>query len=255
MNQKRYLSALKSHLKPLGRAGAQPILDEIKALISDSNCPDDQLFERFGRPEELAARYLEGAPTTPPSLLGRATRGVLYSVGILFVLLLVAGYFIYQFFMGDRFNYADMSVPELSVQSGNWHHQPVDAGISIDVKQATLAIYWHDESTLSYKCEREEQIKAVDGEFQILRDHCLMYLPKVPLSLTSRQAQIVLVQPGADLRMNAEMTAVRIAANGAEFELEANKRESKVEHVGQSEGADVLISLDAYQTSVTSYEY
>ncbi len=254
MNQKRYLSALKSHLKPLGRSGTQPIIAEIKTLISDSNCPDDQLLERFGTPEELAARYLEDAPAAPPSLLGRVTRGFLYTVGILFVLLLLAGYFIYQFFMADRFNYADMSVPELSVQSGTWHHHTLDAAATINVKQATLAIYWHDEETLSYQCEREDEIKVGD-EFHILRDHCLLYLPKVPVSLTSRQAQIVLVQPGADLSMSTEMTSLRIAANGAEFKLEANKRESKVEHVGQSESANVLISVDAYQTSVTPYEY
>lgn len=257
MNNDEYLAALKRALSGMDRAAREEILREIRSHIEELGA-GESLHDRFGSAQELAAGYLDGEPLPEPA--SRKVLGVgkklLMGLGALTVAALALPALLYWILPEDDFDYADENAAELQIDSANWRSVEWSEPLQLRIDQAHVVLYWHDQSRISWSCDRAERPPPVPGQaLEIRHDNCLIYLPVQAVALDISQAGVVLVRPRADTQIEIRQANLRIAEDqsGHRYQLDLHQAES--DSFNSREDAQTLIAIAGREAMVERYEY
>ncbi|MEM7073340.1 MAG: hypothetical protein AAF418_07215, partial [Pseudomonadota bacterium] len=177
MDKTDYLDRFDRALKGLSGQERQDILREIRANLEDFAGSDAALVDRFGRPEELAASYLEGR-VLKPSLARRGARfgkkliyGVSASVGLVVMVVAVAGWY----FTRDHFDVHDGAEARAYFSDQPMHQLAPEAGpLQLFADQSRVLIYPAHGSADGYQCKGNARLDG-DGVLQLRQAFCAVY--------------------------------------------------------------------------------
>ncbi len=256
MNDKLYIAALKRALSGLERKSRDEILREIRSHMQDTQGAET-LEERFGPVEDLANQYLDGEPL-PPSVgarLGNISKTVLLIIGGTFVTCVLIIVVLVAFYSGDKFDYADKTALALEIKPGDWSAQDWREPVDLEIDQAHVVLYWHDAQEIRWYCEGRDEIEPVSGrQLKVRHGYCLIQLPLQEAVLDITQSDVVLVQPGAPVRVQIRQGELRIAELGKRNRYELDLTHSDTAEFYSDANADTLISISAVESSIKHYE-
>lgn len=259
MNNQQYIAALKRALSGMSRASREDILREIESSLEEMPDADSQSLEsRFGPVEDLARQYLDGE-SLPPSLgsrFGNTGRATLLFIGGATLALVCALTAMAWLFSGDKFDYADETALQREVADGDWSSLQWSDPVELQIEQAHAVIYWHDTAQLRWHCKGRDQPQPVPGRpIKLRHGFCLLFVPEQAISAQVSQSDVVLVRPGASLKLKMVQGELRIAENGNTYRYELDLRDSDSNSLLSDANATTLIAVNAVESSITAYEY
>lgn len=257
MNRHQYIAALKHALRGMKHDARDEIVREIETHIKEMPT-EASLLDRFGTPEELACRYLEGE-YLPPSAGARAIRlgkTFLVAAGSIVLVAVVATVAFISYWSRDEFDYSDEAAAELSDSTWDWHQADWKPPLAINTEQARSIFYWHTQNSLKWHCDGNSgSVGLQEGVLEIRHDDCVVYLPQHMTTLNVRQGGAVLVRPQANIKVNVTQGKLRIAENDAAYRYEINAVRSDIKDFKSDDSASVLVNIDALESEVALYEY
>ncbi len=252
MNNSQFITALKKSLAGLDKASRNDIVQEIKSHAAESG---SLLEEKFGSPEQLAKQYLEGEIIAQP--LSKKVWGMsksLIKVIAIGVIAIIAFFAISAyFFTKDKFNYADENATELT--QGTWQSEEWLPDTKLNIDQASVVIYWHNDNSIRSKCDGSGPEKENESNYIIRQSHCYIYLPKVETSINAEQSQIVMVKPQASLFVNARQASIKVAENGEKYQYVFDKEYSEIDGLNSIDNAEFKLHFKTKESMVSSYKY
>jgi len=257
MKNKNYLEELKSKLTRLENNTKNEILKEIESYIQESNASYETLIEKFGTPDKLAQSYLEDMPKITPikektvTFMSRFLRIIGASLVFMMVAILIFVYFISQ----DEFDYGKYTSETIDKKI-NTHWIKAKGIEHIKLKQTKTVIYWSENQYLEYSCK--ENIKAPNSNTLSLgQSLCYIKVPKSSLSFSLYQANVVMVEPTANITFKSDQSKIQIAnyniQNTYKYELESDA--SEVENLNSKDNATVIIKGTLNQSVINLYTY
>ncbi len=254
MNNDRYIEKLKKALARLGNDERDEIIMEIQSDAAESG---KSLQDRFGTPDELAARYLEGEPLKPAvkeqvSAIGKK---VLLWAGVTVLLLLVIAVFAFRQLSEDDFDYADESAPELNLTDSIWNSIDWHSAVNIEVIQSKVVFYWHQSASIRWSCKGGFKFLKANKKSQIRHANCLVFLPLQETTISVNQGRVVIVRPQVSLDISVEQGALQIAENGEQYRYELSGNHSHVAGLTSHDNANTSITISATEADVALYEY
>ena len=257
MNNEQYIRALKRALGNMEQQSSDDIIREIQSHVQETD-NSQSLIERFGDPEELAKQYLDGEPIAPPRLkrAGSVGKKILIGLGASTALIIATVIVLYWTITGDKFNYADENAKELHENSGDWVSQNLGEKLTLEIEQAQVAIYWHDEKALKWKCKGRDISPPPPGQPLVFRhSSCLIYLPLRAASISTSQSSIVLVRPQAKVSLDIKQSKLRIAENDTGYRYDIKAADSHIADFQSNSNAHLEIVINAVESTVKAYQY
>ena len=262
MTNEQYIAAMKKALEGLDRTSRDDIIKEIQSHEAESGT---SLLERFGSPESLAEQYLEGEVLKTPvikqvggigkSVFNFGKKMLLWVCVLISTLIFAIIYFIWNV-SSDDFNYADESAVELHVNSADWISTDWVSGMTVDIDQSSVVIYWHDEPTVRWQCNgaKHPSTNIKKDELRIRQSKCLIMIPKESVKLISDQAQVVLVRPQSAVDIKIKQTGLRIAENKTKYRYIVNSAKTSFEGLESHDDAEITIKIESEQAQISAYE-
>ena len=142
------------------------------------------------------------------------------AIGIVVVALIAIVSLLIWSFSGDKFDYSDEGAAELSKNKATWVTKDWGSNLDIKVNQSSSVFYWHDEPTVRWDCKGEAPEQQGKTGLLFSRGHCLVFLPKVPTTISANQAKAVIVKPQHSINIEARQSSIRIAENGEKYKYE-----------------------------------
>lgn len=257
MNRKQYIASLRRSLRGINRNSREEIVREIESHIREMP-EESSLVDRFGTPDELAKRYLEGVHVAPSA--GKRAIGIgktlLAVIGSIVLAVMIAVIVFFNYWNRDSFDYSNESAAELGDSTWGWHQVDRRSSLTVNVEQAKSVFYWHARDTLTWHCEGNDGEDRYQGEkLDIRQDECVIYLPRYLTSLNVKQGDVVLVRPQADIRVDITQGKLRIAENDTAYRYQINSNRSDIGDFRSDESAPVLIDIEAMESRAEYYSY
>ncbi len=254
MNNDRYIEKLKKALDRLGNDERDEIIMEIQSDAAESG---KSLQDRFGTPDELAARYLEGESLKPAvkeqvSAIGKK---IFLWVGVAVMVLLVITVFSFWQVSEDDFDYADESAPELNLKNSAWNSIDWHSAVNIEVIQSNVVFYWHQSAHIRWNCKGSFKFQKASEKTLIRHASCLVFLPLQKTTLSVRQGRMVIVRPQVSLDISVEQGSLQIAENGEQYRYVLSESHSNIGGLASHDNANNSITINATDGNVVLYEY
>jgi len=255
MNNTQYIKSLKKALKRLNVPNAKDIVLEIQSHIEESGS-DHSLLEMFGEPEALAKEYADGEKVVKPLAKKAISLGkkiiVAICVGICAIVLLAV--LIFWWLNKDEFDYADLSSPELQENASGWMFESVNDLQVLEINRSKVVVYWHDKNTVRWNCKREvSQSEVVQQSWSINENKCLVYLPANVTTINAKQAQLVVVQPQADLNIDIKQTKLRIAENGNAYRYTLEGDRYRMKDLASNDSAKFKVNVKVIESVIQKF--
>lgn len=255
MNKIQYLNAFKKELRGIDSTTRNNIVLEIESHVNELG-NEVLLEERFGSPKELAQQYLEEeniSPTVGKKAWGISKKILIAFAMIVILLIMIAAFFAW-YSSRDKFDYADMSAPELNKSSANWHSVDWNQSTTINVNQARVIFYWHDENSIRWNCGESQDLNPAKS-FKVRHDFCLIFLPKQAAKIDIKQSDVVLINPSASVEININQSKLRLSEKEAKYQFVVNLVHSEFEGLVSDKKALEIITINAEESRIERYEY
>ncbi|MFT5504471.1 MAG: hypothetical protein ACI845_000922 [Gammaproteobacteria bacterium] len=235
------------------------ILEEIQSHANEIDDNPKSLIEHFGSPEELAQQYLEGEipKTQISSKFATVGRRFFITIGISVTAIVLISFFTIKMMNKDDFNYADVNSTEIQKNQTEWKTANWPDSNQIYIEQSRVVFYWHDEKTISWKCEGSAN-DSVDSATKLKLRHasCFIYLPQIKTpTISISQSSVVMVKPGNSVEIDMNQSSLRIAQNGAQYGYVLNTSQSDIDDFNSVKESPVQISIQANESSVSNYQF
>ncbi|MEM7071669.1 MAG: hypothetical protein AAF403_07925, partial [Pseudomonadota bacterium] len=241
------------------------LVKELESNLSEFSDDFDFLIERFGTPKELAHQYLKTGGYRPSllSYFGRFSKYSLIVSGVCFLLLItliIIGFVFFQKTSKYEFNYFDHTAPGkyFKDQWKTTNDFNVQDMITLDISQSYHLIYWHKDTHIRYRCEKDIDLGS-HTPIIIKQNRCIVYLPIQPLKIKSLQSTLFIMNPLPAIDLDAFQSHIKIdhrAINEYRFliDLHQSRIDDKIrikkalDSTGQT-----LFNIKAQQSDIEAY--
>ena len=265
MNTQQYLRQFKRHLRVVPKNIREEIVQDFEAILAEGEEQQQDLLERFGTPQELAAKYVEESDVELPwySPVLKYGRNFLLLMGLGAILLAAVFYGFFAYFIDKRyFEYTDLKLAKTYNEFSNEVHLAT-VPASLAIEQAHVVLYSHSSPELLLRCRGKIEDKAkiqLQMELEqknlvsIFRNACLVFVPEQSaLSLSVLQSEINIIQPQLSLEIKGNQSSIALFSQDIEYSIELQARQSSVQVLPQETASPWRLSFDLYQSELEEY--
>lgn len=251
MQAKKYIKELKNHLSSLDNNKRDEIIKEIQSYVDESNVSYEELENKFGNAEKLAASYLN---SHEPVKLKKAslTDKILITMGVIFLILVLgAGYLAYKF-TSDEFDYSKFNETTIIEKTKkNW--KKLENIQNIKIEQSKVIFYWSKDIEAKFTCEGP-YISNDKNTLKIKQSSCYVIMPKNKVNINGFQSSLILIEPKQNVSLDLKQVSVNIFENKQAYMYDFEEKESKIKDL-ISKKSDIKISGKLFQSELNKYEY
>ena len=252
MNKRKYFKQLNQMLSGIDKARREDILKEIESHIAEANIQDDQLEAHFGTPLNLAKEYI-GEDEIKQGLAKSMKKGIGIVMKVIIAVIAIV-VFAAWYLSKDDFNYANMDALEKHTENEFWETIDMDGDMTLDIRQSQVVIYDSENEQLKFLCKGDRVNDSKEKIFSIYQNKCFVKIPRFITSIELEQARLVSVNIDHGLSFDINQSALEFVEPDTGYQYNVDIDQAEAEVVG-NESSNVIMNVQAYQSTVRYYKY